>query len=103
MKIARISNLPRLSVFRSNRHIVAQIIDDIKGETVVAVSDKTLAKGKSKVSGPRTEVAGLVGMEIGKRAKAKKISKVTFDRGAYKYHGLVKALADGARKGGLNF
>jgi large subunit ribosomal protein L18 len=103
VKIARTSKLPRLSVFRSNKHIFAQIIDDVKRATLVSSSDKSLAKGKNKASGSRIAQAELVGMELAKKALSKKISKVTFDRGAYKYHGRVKALADGARKGGLNF
>ena len=101
-KIARIGKYPRLSVYRSNKHIFAQIIDDTKGSTLAAVSDKSLTKGKKETL-KGALVAEMVGIEIAKKAKAKKISKVTFDKGSYKYHGRVKALADGARKGGLNF
>jgi len=97
------SDRPRLSVFRSNRHIFGQIIDDTKGITLVAFSDKVLAKINKSLKGTKVEIAGHVGEELAKKAKVKKISKVIFDRGAYKYHGRVKALAEGARKGGLEF
>jgi len=97
------STRPRLSVYRSNKHIFAQIIDDSKGKTLVAVSDKSLFKGKKEAGQTPTQIAEEVGIALGKKAITKKISMVTFDRGSYKYHGQVKALADGARKGGLNF
>lgn len=93
---------PRLSVFRSSTHIYAQIIDDAKGVTLVAASSrddvKSLVEGKGKVG---TSVG--VGKLLAKRAKDAGISAVAFDRGGYLYHGRVKALADGARAGGLNF
>lgn len=89
--------LPRLSVFRSNAHIWAQIIDDKKGNTLVSFSSKTLGKNASQ------EVAKVVGARLAGLAKEKKIKKVVFDRGAYRYHGKVRALADGAREGGLEF
>lgn len=94
---------PRLSVFRSNNHISAQLIDDVKGVTLVAAStiEKDL-RTKFK-SGTTMDAAKEIGMLIAKRAKEKKISKVVFDRGAYLYHGRVKALADAAREGGLEF
>lgn len=91
---------PRLSVYRSNMHIWAQIIDDLKGITVVATSSKMLAL-KSK--GTKLEQSSAVGTEIARLAKAKKITKVVFDRGAYKFHGRVKAVASAARAGGLEF
>lgn len=102
-RIKYTSDRPRLTVFRSNRHIFAQIIDDAKGVTLLGVSDKSLFKGKKDSPKAKTEAAGLVGEELAKLAKGKKISNVTFDRGGYKYHGRVKALAEGARKGGLVF
>jgi len=102
VKIARVGKYPRLSVYRSNKHIFAQIIDDSKGSTLVAVSDKSLAKGKKETL-RGVALSETVGIALAEKAKAKKISKVTFDRGSYKYHGRVKALAEGARKGGLNF
>ncbi|MBD5405119.1 50S ribosomal protein L18 [bacterium] len=95
------TNRPRLSVYRSTTHIYAQIIDDIKGETVCAFSTKS-----KDFKGAKTwnvEAAQTVGETIAKLALAKNVKDVVFDRGEYYYHGRVKALADGARKGGLNF
>ena len=89
---------PRLVVFRSNEHIYAQIIDDKDAKTLAFASDLKLQKDKKK-----TDIAKLVGLEIAKKGVAKKIKKVTFDRAGYKYHGRVKALASGAKEGGLNF
>lgn len=92
---------PRLSVFRSNRHLYAQLVDDVKGHTLVAAS--TLEEDlKDKVAGS-VEGAKTLGNLVAKRALAKKISKVVFDRGGYLYHGRVKALADAARESGLEF
>ncbi|GAA5337454.1 50S ribosomal protein L18 [Thermus antranikianii] len=88
----------RLSVFRSLKHIYAQIIDDEKGHTLVAESSLAL-----KLKGNKTEVARQVGRALAEKAKALGITKVAFDRGPYKYHGRVKALAEGAREGGLEF
>ncbi len=92
------SDRPRLSVFVSNQHISAQIIDDSKQLTLVSYS----TAGK-KTTGTMTEKAAVVGSEVAKKAKAKKINKVVFDRGSRIYHGRVKALADAARKEGLDF
>ncbi len=94
---------PRLNVFRSSTHIYAQVIDDLAGRTLAAASDldKELAaeiKGKTKV-----ERAVVVGKAVAERAKARGIDLVVFDRGGYKYHGRVKALADAAREAGLGF
>jgi large subunit ribosomal protein L18 len=91
---------PRLSVFRSNRHIYAQIIDDIGGQTLVSAStiEKGFSSGKSK-----SELASEAGRVLAERAREKEIKKVIFDRGGNLYHGRVKALADGAREGGLVF
>lgn len=91
--------VPRLSVFRSNKHLWAQIIDDKHGKTFVSYSTKQL----KKATGTKTEKAALVGQEIAALALEKNIKKVRFDRGLYRYHGRVKALADGARAKGLNF
>ncbi len=88
---------PRLSVFKSTMHIYAQLIDDDKQKTIVAASDLKIKEGK------RTEIAGKVGEELAKKAIAKKIKKVTFDKNGFAYHGRIKALAEGARKGGLEF
>lgn len=87
---------PRLSVFRSNRYVWAQLIDDETGHTLAAV-------GTRDVSGPRTAAAAAAGEKIAGMAAEKKISTVVFDRGGYRYHGLVRAIAEGARKGGLAF
>jgi len=94
---------PRLSVFRSGKHIYAQVIDDGKGVTLAAASsiDKGL-RGKLKKGG-NTGAAKAVGTLVAERALAAGISKVVFDRGGYRYHGRVKALADSAREGGLSF
>ena len=94
---------PRLSVFRSSEHIYAQVIDDAKGATVAAASsiDKGL-KGKLK-TGANIEAAKEVGKLIAERAIAAGVKQVVFDRGAYMFHGRVKALADAAREGGLQF
>lgn len=96
-QIIRISDRPRLSVFRSSRFIYAQIIDDLKRVTLVAASDMKSKENK------KLERAGQVGETLAKKARDKGVTKVWFDRGAYKYHGRVKALAEGARKGGLEF
>lgn len=90
---------PRLSVTITNLHVSAQIIDDSASKTLVSAS----TVGKKTVKGSMTEKATWVGEEIAKAAKTKKITKVVFDRGAKQYHGRVKALADAARAGGLEF
>lgn len=89
----------RLSVFRSNKYISAQIIDDGKGVTLFSVSEKEI-KGEKKT---KTERAKNLGLLLAKKSKNKKIETVVFDRGRFKYHGRVKALAEGAREGGLKF
>ena len=89
---------PRLAVFRSNRHIYAQLIDDVHGHTLASAGSVKLA-----AEGKPTEVARQVGAELAARAKAAGITTVVFDRGGYKFHGRVKALADAAREGGLDF
>ena len=99
------SDRPRLSVFRSNRYIYAQIIDDGSGRTLATSSSYQLAKGgklTAKCPGNR-EAAKLVGMDIASLAKSSGVTQVCFDRGPYKYHGRVQALAEGAREGGLEF
>jgi len=98
-KIRGTKDRPRLSVFRSNKHIFSQIIDDKEGKTLVAASDKEIEKTKRE----KSERAFMLGELIAKKASKKAIKKVVFDRGRYKYHGRVKALADGARKAGLKF
>jgi len=95
------SEMPRLNVFRSNANITAQIIDDVKGVTLVSAS--TLEKELKIKNGGNVEAAKIIGEEIAKRAKKAKITKVVFDRGGYLYHGRVKALAEAARENGLEF
>lgn len=96
-KISGTSVRPRLSVFKSNKAVYAQIVDDTQGLTIVS-SHSLKATGKTM-----TEQAKFVGDEIAKRGKEKKITKVVFDRSGYQYTGLVKTLADSAREGGLEF
>ena len=96
-KISGTTERPRLAIFKSHKYIYAQIIDDTKGHTLVA-SDSRSAKGKTPVDRARE-----VGIEVAKKAKAAKISKVVFDRGGYIYTGKIKMVADAAREGGLEF
>ena len=100
---ARAYGKPRLSVFRSSKQIYAQIIDDEKGTTLVAASSIEKTQRESLKTGADVNAAKSVGKLIAERAAAAGIKNVVFDRGAYMYHGRVKALADGAREGGLNF
>jgi large subunit ribosomal protein L18 len=93
----------RLSVFRSSKHIYAQVIDDLKGETVAAASSLEKDKRGALKTGADIAAATAVGKLVAERAAAKGVKDVIFDRGAYLYHGRVKALADAAREGGLNF
>ena len=97
-KVSWTATKPRLAVFRSNTNIYAQLIDDVSGKTLAQANTKEIAKGKNDMSG-----AEKVGEMIAKKGKEGKIEEVVFDRGGYNYHGKVKALADGARKGGLKF
>lgn len=94
---------PRLSVYRSLNHVYAQIIDDTVGQTLVSATDLEPAVRSARDGKNKSEVAHLVGEELAKKAKEKGIGAVVFDRGGFKYHGRVRALADGARKGGLSF
>lgn len=97
-KVKGTAKCPRLSVFRSNKYIFLQLIDDSKGKTIISLSN---IKSNKKV--PKTESSKEAGKELAKLAIEKKIKKVVFDRGGYKYHGRVKAVAEGAREGGLSF
>lgn len=96
-KVSGTSEMPRLSVFKSNRSISAQIIDDTKGVTIASSHSRDV-KGKTML-----EKSTLVGKAVAEKAKAKKVSKVVFDRSGYIYTGSVKAVAEGAREGGLRF
>lgn len=95
---------PRLSVFRSAKHIYAQIVDDQQRVTLAAASSReTLPKGAATEASGRIAACSAVGRLIASRAKERGVTKVCFDRGGYLYHGRIKALADGARAGGLEF
>ncbi len=91
---------PRLNVFRSSKHIYAQVIDDVKGVTIASAS--TMDK-EFEGYGGNTDAAKAVGLKVAEKAKAAGVSAVVFDRGGYVYHGRVAALAEGAREGGLEF
>lgn len=100
-RISGSAERPRLSVFRSNRQIYAQIIDDEAGVTLASCSSRLNDVSSQPLS--KTEQSRIVGQKLAEIATGKGISSVIFDRGGYKYHGRVKALAEGAREGGLNF
>jgi large subunit ribosomal protein L18 len=113
-KISGTADRPRLCVFYSNNHVYAQLINDEKGATLAAVNDfdikpgaaKKIESSKDSKAAERTSKAGVsygVGKLIAKKAAELKIEKIVFDRGGFKYHGVVKALAEGAREGGLKF
>jgi len=105
-KVSGTTERPRLSVFRSNAHIYAQLIDDTKGRTLASANDRELPKEMKKTSQDvqaRIHSAKAVGLVIAKMAQEKKISQVVFDRGGYIYTGRIRALAEGAREGGLIF
>lgn len=96
-KIFGTDKKPRLSVFRSNKYLYAQLIDDAAGKTLTSLSSKKISEGKKKP----LELAKALGQKLGKESKSKGIVEVVFDRGNYKYHGRVKALADGVRESGI--
>jgi large subunit ribosomal protein L18 len=99
-KINGTASLPRMSVYRSNRHLYIQVIDDLAGNTLAAVSTM---ESDFKGLRPTVENGAKLGLEIGERLKKKKIEKIVFDRNGYLYHGVVKSIADGARKAGIQF
>ena len=103
MSLSGTAERPRLCVYRSLEHIYAQVIDDRAGRTLVAASSADKDTKKSLKGGGNVAAAKVVGKAIADRAKAAGVSKVVFDRGGYKYHGRVKALADAAREAGLQF
>lgn len=104
-KISGTSKVPRLSIFKSSKYIYTQLIDDQKGKTILSSNDLKLKKTKTKTSSSSGKVglAREVGKIIAEKAVKKGIKKIVFDRSGYKYHGRVKALAEGARGGGLKF
>lgn len=97
-KVSGSSELPRLSVYKSNKEIYAQLIDDKDGKTLASASSRAL-----NATGSKTEISAEVGKAIAEKAKAAGIENIVFDRNGFVYHGRVKALADGAREGGLKF
>ena len=110
IKVKGDAGRPRLTVYRSNKYIYGQIIDDQAGRTLVSASSLDKLAGKEKIkskikkeSNSKSAQAYEIGLTLAKKAKVKQITNVSFDRGAYKYHGRVKAFAQGAREGGLNF
>jgi len=100
-KISGTEQRPRLSVFRSNKEIYAQIIDDVTGKTLSAASSRD--KDIVKADGNKVEKANLVGKSLAEKAKAVGVETISFDRGGYLYHGRIKSLAEGAREAGLKF
>ncbi len=100
-KLKKVSKRNRLSVFRSNSHLYVQLIDDSKGVTLASSSSLEKSIKDQKLS--KKEVAEIIGKEIAKKIISKGIKDVSFDRGKYKYHGLIKIIADSARSQGLNF
>jgi len=98
-KVKGTKKCPRLSVFRSNNHIYAQLIDDEKGKTILSASDIKIDKNKLN----KVQLAKEIGSLLAKKAIENKIEKIVFDRGGYKYHGRIKAIAEGAREAGLKF
>ncbi|MGK8666385.1 50S ribosomal protein L18 [Staphylococcus epidermidis] len=100
-KLLGTAEKPRLNVYRSNKHIYAQIIDDVKGVTLAQASSQD--KDIANTSASKVDLATTVGQEIAKKANDKGIKEIVFDRGGYLYHGRVKALADAARENGLEF
>lgn len=100
-KISGSAELPRLSVYKSNKEIYAQLVDDKSGKTLVSASSRE--KDIASVKGTKTEISSLVGKKIAEKAIAAGIESVVFDRNGFVYHGRIKSLADGAREGGLKF
>ena len=98
-KISGNPERPRMVVFRSNKHLSVQLVDDVQGHTLAAAS----TMGNENANGVTKESASVIGQEIANKALAKNIQEVVFDRNGYYYHGRIKALADGARQGGLKF
>jgi large subunit ribosomal protein L18 len=100
-KVSGTPERPRLVVFRSSKHMYAQVVDDTKGVTIVGASDRT--EGIAPEGNGKTAKSFALGQLIAVKAKEKGVARVVFDRGGYQYHGRVKAVAEGARKGGLEF
>jgi large subunit ribosomal protein L18 len=104
LRLSGTTECPRLTVYRSLRHVYAQIVDDSQGKTLVSVSDLSRdVREQFKDAKGQSAVGKLVGQLMARRALEKNITQVVFDRNGYRYHGVVKAMADGAREGGLKF
>ncbi|MGB9848098.1 MAG: 50S ribosomal protein L18 [Minisyncoccia bacterium] len=99
-KIFGVANKPRVSVFISNKHLYAQVIDDNKGKTLISVSDFELKTDKKET---KMTIAKKIGLLLAEKLKKLKIYKIVFDRGGFKYHGRVKNIAEGLREGGIKF
>lgn len=102
-KVSGTSEVPRLYIFKSAKHIYCQLINDEKGQTILNASDLEIKKAKKSKADKKTAIAKEVGKLIAEKALKQKIGKIVFDRGGFIYHGRVKALAEGAREGGLKF
>lgn len=102
-KVFGTADRPRLSIFRSNKFIYAQLINDKKSETMVSANDKEIINGSTEKHLNKTQRAKELGKLIAQKAKKAKINKVVFDKGPYKYHGRVKSVAEGVREGGIIF
>jgi len=102
-KISGTAECPRLSVFKSNKHVTLQLIDDQNGVTLVGFSTNSTAVVAQVKGKTATEAAKILGAEIAKAASEKGVTKAVFDRGGYRYHGVVRSAAEGAREGGLQF
>ena len=102
-KLSGTAERPRLTVFRSNKHIYAQVIDDVAGKTLAAASTANEGVRETSAEKKKTEVAQIVGQKLAEKCKELSIESVVFDRNGFIYHGRVKAVAEGAREGGLRF
>ena len=103
LSLGRLGNYPRLVIFRSNKHIYGQLVDDISSTTILSVSTKSNNLSKDLKSANKTEQSKIVGYELANQIKKNKIDKIVYDRNGYKYHGRVRALADAIREKGINF
>ena len=103
LSLGRFGNYPRLVIFRSNKHIYGQLVDDISSSTILSASTKSKNLSKDLKSANKTDQSKVVGYELAKQIKKNKIDKIIYDRNGYKYHGRVKALADAMREKGINF
>ena len=103
LSLGRLGNYPRLVIFRSNKHIYGQLVDDTSSTTILSVSTKSKNLSKDLKSANKTEQSKIVGYELANQIKKNKIDKIVYDRNGYKYHGRVRALADAIREKGINF